>query len=97
VGGEDECLGLLTELLGSEIAQQLALHGLVRAHKVDTEESVRSGGAAESARLLAIVDRLAKADARALMDTASELEVNEMVSDLRRTGLAVHDLVDAGE
>jgi hypothetical protein len=97
VGGEDEWLGLMTELLGSEIAQRLALHGLVRALEVDPEELVRSGGAAESARLLGIVDRLAKAYARALMDTASELEVNELVLDLRRTGFAVHDWVDADE
>lgn len=99
--GEDEFLDSLKELLRSEIAQQPALNGLVRAHEADPEadpeESILSGGAAESAGISGIVDRLAKRYARALMDGANELEVNELVLDLRRTGFAVHDWVDADE
>lgn len=97
MGDEEECLGLLTELLGSGVAQQLAPRGLVGALEVDPEELIRSGGAAESARLLGIVGRLARAYADALMASLSEVGVDELVLDLRRTGLAVYDWIDADE
>jgi hypothetical protein len=94
VGGEEDCFGLLTELLGSDAAQDLAPHGFVQLLEMDPEELMQSGVAAESARLVGIVGRMARTYAREVVKSNGELDIGELVTALRRTGIAVFDLSD---
>jgi hypothetical protein len=94
MSGEEEGFGLLTELLGSDAARDLAPYSLDQVLGMGPEELIRSGLAAESARLLRLVGRLAKFYARALTEAKSDLDIDDLVTDIRRVGIAVYYLDD---
>jgi len=88
---------LLSELLGSDAAKVLARHSLVQLLGMGPEELIRFGVAAESARLLGIVGQLANLYGRALPEAKSDIGIDDLVTGLRRVGIAVYSLADDNE